>query len=285
MSNLYIRLMTGFWSHRKTARLRALLGDDALWIVPRLWSYAAENQPDGNLSGYTSEELAMLLGCSKHAPSMLQALRAAGFVDDDGMIHNWQQHNGYHESYSKRAKSAAEARWAREREKKEKNQKKEELMKEESGKRKVETSIALSMLVASASPRDVLETPTATTTPTETEKPQGDGKAAKGEPESEWSLIHAVELPVVLRTPECLAAAKEWLAHKKEIRSNYRPTGIKNAVAMWAKDFTSETFPAAVQRSIASGWKGIHGQDNATYTPRNGQPRLFGTSTPDDSGF
>lgn len=274
--------MTGFWSHRKTARLRALLGDDALWIVPRLWSYAAENQPDGNLSSYTSEELAMLLGCSKHAPSMLQALRAAGFVDDDGMIHNWQRHNGYHESYSKRAKSAAEARWAREREKKEKNQKKEELMKEESGKRKVDTSIASSMLVASASPQDEKETPSATTTPTETEKPHSYGNAAESEPESEWSLIHGVELPVSLRTPECLAAAKEWLAHKKENRSNYKPRGIKSAVAVWAEDFTAQTFPPAVHRSIANNYKGIFkDRFSTTYA----QPRLFGTNTPDDSNF
>ncbi len=271
MSNLYIRLMTGFWSHRKTARLRALLGDDALWIVPRLWSYAAENQPDGNLSGYTSEELAMLLGCSKHAPSMLQALRASGFVDEDGMIHNWQRHNGYHESYSKRAKSAAEARWAREREKKEKNQKKEELMKEESGKRKVETSIASSMLVASASPQDEKETPPATVTPPEAGKSQGDGKATKCK--RSRKRVEPMQIPTLDEIK--LHAAKIGLPETEACKFHgyYESNGWrvgKNPMKSWVGAMTT--------------WKGNF--DERRFAPtNNGQPRLFGTSTPDDSGF
>ena len=130
MSNLYIRVMTGFYSHRKTVKLRIKLGLDAFWIPPRLWAYAAENQPDGDLSGYTSEELAELLGCSRHAQAMLQALKDSGFVDENGMIHDWSEHNGYHKSFSLRAKKAAEARWAKE--------KSPRPPKEETGNRTVE---------------------------------------------------------------------------------------------------------------------------------------------------
>jgi hypothetical protein len=113
MSNLYIQVKTGFYSHRKTARLRALIGDDAFWVVPRLWAYAAEHQPDGDLSSYDSMELANLIGCYKHATSMLQALKEVGYVDADGKIHDWDEHNGYHAAYSARAKKAAEARWGK----------------------------------------------------------------------------------------------------------------------------------------------------------------------------
>lgn len=112
MSNLYVQVKTGFYSHRKTAKLRALLGDDALWIPPRLWAYAAEHQPDGDLSSYESAELANLIGCYKYATSMLQALKDCGYVDEDGKIHDWEEHNSYHVSYSARAKKAAAARWA-----------------------------------------------------------------------------------------------------------------------------------------------------------------------------
>lgn len=143
--------MTGFYSHRKTARLRSALGDDALWLPPRLWAYAAENQPDGDVSGYTSEELAMLLGCSKHALSMLQALKDAGFVDEDGKIHDWDEHNGYHKKFSDRAAKAAAARW----EKKTKTPPAPPSIhgnrKEERGDKQclpLETSIACSMLEA-----------------------------------------------------------------------------------------------------------------------------------------
>lgn len=134
MSQLYVRVMTSFYTHRKTVKLKVALGQDAFWIPPRLWAYAAENQPDGDLSAYSSEEIAELLGCPKYSTSILQALKKSGFIDESGIIHDWSEHNGYHEKFSKRAKNAADARWKKEK---------------ESGKGKVETSIASSMLVAS----------------------------------------------------------------------------------------------------------------------------------------
>lgn len=109
--SLYVRLQTSFYTHRKTARLRAKLGDDALWLVPRLWCYAAENQPDGDFSKYESTELALLLGYNKDACVMLEALQQAEFLD--GMkVHSWDEHNAYHAVFSDRAKKAASARWA-----------------------------------------------------------------------------------------------------------------------------------------------------------------------------
>ena len=90
------------------------MGDDAFWLPPRLWAYAAENQPDGDLSNYSSEELSELLGCSKYAKVMLQALKKCGFIDESGFIHDWSEHNGYHKTFSDRAKKAADARWSKE---------------------------------------------------------------------------------------------------------------------------------------------------------------------------
>lgn len=108
--SLYVRVFTSFWNHRKTAKLRARIGDDALWLPARLWCYAAENQPDGNFEKYSAEELAMLLGYFKDATSMLQALQEAGFMD--GMcIHDWEEHNRFHDTFASRAKKAADARW------------------------------------------------------------------------------------------------------------------------------------------------------------------------------
>lgn len=136
--SLYVRLQTSFWNHRKTMRLKASLGDSALWLPPRLWSYAAESQPDGDFSSYTAEELAAILAYAGDATSMRQALLRAGFLDEDGKLHDWPEHNSYHETYAKRAKDAANTRWEKEREKK-------RLEEERKGK---ETSIASSMLQA-----------------------------------------------------------------------------------------------------------------------------------------
>lgn len=116
MSRLYVRVMTGFYSHRKTVRLKLKIGSDAYWIPPKLWAFCAENQPDGDISAYSSEEIAESLGCLIHATSIKQALTECGFVDKNGTIHDWAEHNGYHDRFANRAKKAAEARWAKKRE-------------------------------------------------------------------------------------------------------------------------------------------------------------------------
>ena len=98
-------------------------------------------------------------------------------------------------------------------------------------------------------------------------EPESSGAAPPSiDPESEWKLEHGIAIPGPLRTRQCIESAREWLAYKKEIKTPYKPTGLRNAVAIWAKEFTSENFPAAVQRSIASGWKGIYGEKPGTGT-------------------
>lgn len=124
--SLYVRLHTSFWTHRKTIRLKTRLGEAAFWVPPRLWSYAAEHQPDGNFSDFTPEEIADLIGYSGDAQAMLQALQQVCFMD--GMtIHGWDEHNGYHTMFAERAKKAARIRW-------EKEQKRKEEGKERKGK-------------------------------------------------------------------------------------------------------------------------------------------------------
>ena len=56
------------------------------------------------MASYTSEEMSELLGCQRYASSILQALKDSGFVDKNGMIHDWEEHNGYHKTFSDRAK-------------------------------------------------------------------------------------------------------------------------------------------------------------------------------------
>jgi hypothetical protein len=114
--SLYVRLDCNFFTHRKTAKLRAALGDDALWLAPRLWAYAAENQPNGCFKDYSAAELGQLLGYGKDAKRMLEALLHAGFLDSNPLrIHGWAEYNGYHAVFAARAKHAAEVRWQKER--------------------------------------------------------------------------------------------------------------------------------------------------------------------------
>jgi hypothetical protein len=75
---------------------------------------------------------------------------------------------------------------------------------------------------------------------------------------SPWIVGFGLELPERLRTDQCLNAVKLWLAHKAEKRQSYKPTGLKMALTKWSNEFSAETFPSAVENSIASGWVGIY---------------------------
>jgi hypothetical protein len=117
--SLYVRVLNNFYTHRKTLRLRASIGDAAFWVPPRLWAYAAEHQPDGCFKEYTAPEIAAMIGYSGIAQALLDALLRVGFLDDNPLrIHDWEEHNGYHKSYADRASAAALIRWERERAKK-----------------------------------------------------------------------------------------------------------------------------------------------------------------------
>ena len=137
MSTLYIRVKTGFFTHKKTAKLRLSIGDCAFWVPPRIWAYCAENQPDGDLSDYSAELLASLIGYSGNAQALLEALRDSGFIEKGGGLHHWEEHNGYHKSYSERAKLAANARWEKVRERVKKKEAKKNST--DSGNRKQES--------------------------------------------------------------------------------------------------------------------------------------------------
>lgn len=116
--SLYIRVESSFYTHRKTLRLKAIIGEAAFWVPPRLWSYAAGHQPDGCFKDYSAEELAMLIGYLGDAQALLQALLKAGFMDEKPLrIHDWHEYNGILDFFSKRAKKAADARWEKERSK------------------------------------------------------------------------------------------------------------------------------------------------------------------------
>jgi hypothetical protein len=108
----YIRVELSFWTNRKTLRLRQIIGEAAFWVPPRLWSYAAENQPNGNFSDYSDAEIALLLGYQADEKTLIDALHSCGFMRDR-KIHDWLEHNGFIQIFSKRARTAANARWSK----------------------------------------------------------------------------------------------------------------------------------------------------------------------------
>ena len=111
--SLYVRVLNNFYTHRKTLRLKASIGEAAYWVPPRLWAYAAQNQPDGCFKDYSGAEIAMLIGYLGDAKALLQALLQAGFLDSNPIrIHDWLEHNAYHSTFAERARKGAAGRWA-----------------------------------------------------------------------------------------------------------------------------------------------------------------------------
>lgn len=109
----YIRLKLTFWTHRKTLKLVSLIGKDAFWVMPRLWSYAAEHQPDGDFSKYSPEDIAKVVDYTNADPETLwKSIHESGYAEK-GHLHDWREHNGIFAFYHERAKAAAFARWSK----------------------------------------------------------------------------------------------------------------------------------------------------------------------------
>lgn len=110
----WIQLESGFYRHRKTLRLKRLLGgsSDAYWLPPRLWSYCTDREsPD--LSALTDDDLADVLEYAGDAAALRRALIDSGFLTPDGMTaEGWEERYGEKlKFYRERAQKAAAVRW------------------------------------------------------------------------------------------------------------------------------------------------------------------------------
>ena len=109
----YLNVDPAYFTHRKTLRLVARLGQGAEVLPIKLWAYCAAHHPkDGALLGYDQAELEALLG---HKEAVL-ALVAVGFLDvaPDGqgwVCHDWLEHQGHLAAFKDRAERGAKARW------------------------------------------------------------------------------------------------------------------------------------------------------------------------------
>lgn len=100
--------------HRKTYALADALGIEdyaAVGLTVCLWTWALQNAEGGDLSGFPPRAIARACGWAGNAADLLAALKAAGFIDPDGCIHDWAQYAG--RLMDKRAKNRERMRTAR----------------------------------------------------------------------------------------------------------------------------------------------------------------------------
>lgn len=109
-------------SHRKLKKLKRLLKiktAQAVGHMVMLWLWAIDNAPDGNLSQLDPEDIAEACEWTKDAGDFVQAIKEAGFIDDDMRLHDWDDYTGLLMSrrQSKREKDRDRQRRYREKQK------------------------------------------------------------------------------------------------------------------------------------------------------------------------
>lgn len=110
--------------------------------------------------------------------------------------------------------------------------------------------------------------------------PKEDTKA----PKSPWIVKYDLTLPDKLQTNECLAAVETWLAYKAERKQGYKRIGLSAALQAWSNEYTAETFPAAVNHSIASNYQGIFPPRGSLASGAN-TSRAAGTFSPNIADY
>ena len=95
-----------------------------------------------------------------------------------------------------------------------------------------------------------------------------------------WGLKFGLTLPEKLQTNECLFAVETWLAYKAERKQGYKRIGLSAALNAWAKEFNAQTFPDAVNYSMANNYQGIFAS-KALLTSGSPQAGTFSTNIAD----
>ena len=90
------RISIALPSHPKTKKLIKISGTDAAWSLVCLFLWAAQNRPDGVLSGMDAEAIELAVDWPGEDGAFVASLIRVGFLDnDDGefVIHDWHEHN------------------------------------------------------------------------------------------------------------------------------------------------------------------------------------------------
>lgn len=115
------RISTAIRNHPKTRKLQKRLGKSGVLSLIWLFLYAAESQPDGDLSAMTGEDIELAADWDGAEGEFVLTLIEVRFIDGESgsyKIHDWAEHNPFAATRPKRVAAAKEAnriRWNRER--------------------------------------------------------------------------------------------------------------------------------------------------------------------------
>lgn len=115
--NTDFRISVSATSHPKILKLMRRCGDIAFFNLIKLWTFVAQNKPDGDLTGMDVDDIEIAAGWNGECSMFYQALLDLCLLDatEEGLfVHDWQDHNSFAafaKERSEKAKRAASARW------------------------------------------------------------------------------------------------------------------------------------------------------------------------------
>lgn len=97
--NIDTRINNDFFSHPKTVKLQAVLGEIAPMFLIKLWLYASKFFSDGVIKGLSPELLEKQIGwTASNGKNFIETLENIGFIEREGdniVLHDWDEHNQY----------------------------------------------------------------------------------------------------------------------------------------------------------------------------------------------
>lgn len=121
-----VKIEQGTLTHRKTLRLKGLLGigvAQAVGHLTMLWVWAASSTKDGSLAGMTPTEIAEVSGWAGEPADFLAAMIDAGYIDEAPggfRLHDWAENTGQIEAEARREAARERQRRFKERKRAEK---------------------------------------------------------------------------------------------------------------------------------------------------------------------
>lgn len=110
--NSDIRISVCFPSHTKTKKLKRILGSAGVLSLITLWTYAAQNRPDGALTGMDNDDIAIAADWDGDEKEFLAVLEKIGWIEKQGgvyVLHDWAENNPWAAGAPERSKKAREA--------------------------------------------------------------------------------------------------------------------------------------------------------------------------------
>lgn len=93
-----IRVLCSLPDHPKTKKLIRRLGPGAGWFLVRLWLWARDNRPSGDLAGMTTEDIELAIdwdGENDAFVTELVSVRLLDGTEGSYKLHDWADHNSY----------------------------------------------------------------------------------------------------------------------------------------------------------------------------------------------